>query len=142
VTTELLLTQINDPSDECAKEKRAREYFGIRDNEKFHILDFKEFRRKQRTTGLAYDPVGCAFDGDARMRPNTEKPIAKRKLQYAASTNPNRTPKRGRPSKGSEARHKVTLEELFAANKKQKVKSRLCGDLTKYLKHMRRVFNK
>jgi hypothetical protein len=65
---------------ECAKEKRAREYFGIGDGEKFHILDFKEFRRKQSTICLAYDPVDCAFDGDARMRSNTEKPIAKRKL--------------------------------------------------------------
>jgi hypothetical protein len=59
---------------ECANEKRAREYFGIRD-EKFHILDFKEFLRKQSTTG----PVDSAFGGDARMRVNTETPIAKRK---------------------------------------------------------------
>jgi hypothetical protein len=111
---------------ECTREKKALESFGIDPKEDLlKILPFHEFRDRLSTQGIQYSPIYCKYPGDSQMRVNTKK------RKSANGT----VRKRGRPRKGEGPVHAVTPEDVKKA-KTNKMKSRLCGDLTKITYHL------
>jgi hypothetical protein len=117
---------------ECIREKKALEAFGIDPKEDIvKLLTFHKFRDRLSTQGLKYSPIYCKYPGDLHMRVNTKK----RKQPDGT------VQKRGRPRKGKGVIHAVTPNNVKDA-KKYKLKSRLCGDLSKithHLKHKERL---
>jgi hypothetical protein len=122
---------------ECSTEQRAKESFGFSSEDDFLVKDFRTFRQDASTQGLQYDPFFCLYPGDRRFRVNVGAPKARRSV-FAGTEDSDmgRTGKRkrGRPKKAQELPREVT-PEVFSRSKKDKYKSRLCGDLRQYTKH-------
>jgi hypothetical protein len=114
---------------ECAREKKALEAFGIDPAvDLLKILTFHEFRDRLSTQGIKYSPIYCKYPGDSHMRVNTKK------SKHVNGT----VRKRGRPKKGQGPVHAVTPDDVREA-KRFKMKSRLCGDLTKITYHLAKI---
>jgi len=125
-----------DMYKECMTEPAALEAFGItpEDQKKHPLLSFHEFRERLATQGLQYNPLNNNYPGDSKMRAVTQQ--AKNKRARALFDEEPR--RRGRPIKENRRAQEVT-PEVFSLAKKNKLKSRLCGDLSHYAQHSQKL---
>ena len=59
---------------ECATEQRARQAFGIRNDDEIVVLDFHTYSDCLRSQGLTNSVVKCQYPGDSFMRAVTKMP--------------------------------------------------------------------
>jgi hypothetical protein len=124
---------------ECATEQRARQAFGIRDNDECVLMDFHTFRDCLGTQGLTYSVIDCKYPGDSYMRAVTKMPKNKRPalvLNDDGTTSPR---ERGRPPKNQKLQTKISVAQLANATTNSATKGRLCGDLCKLIHHEKKM---
>ena len=93
-------------------------------------IGFHYFREKLSEQMLTYSPLARQYQGDSLMRTCTQQPLNRRDTDDSGGSGSGHSAK-GRP-RGA-GYHNVSLAQLQAAKRS---KGRLCGDLTKLMKHM------
>ena len=95
------------------------------------VMDFHTFRDRLSTQGLAYSPICGRYSGDTGMRVYTKLSLKERQKMFQEATIPKR--RAGRPSHASiremsSSSDSVVTTEQFKLGKRNRMKSRLCGD--------------
>jgi hypothetical protein len=104
------------------------------------VMDFHTFRDRLSTQGLEYSPISGRYPGDKAMRVYTKLSLKDRQKIFQETALPKR--KAGRPSNAtirsltSNSNDSIVTPEQFKLGKRNRIKSRLCGDLGHLSDHL------
>ncbi|KAG7374512.1 hypothetical protein IV203_013607 [Nitzschia inconspicua] len=118
---------------ECTTETPCHEFFQFDDTTRLKLskgpLKFHDFKDKLSIQMLTYTPVNVFYPGDRNFREVTEMTIARRNARKRRATTTETMPT---------ATIGMLNDEQFAMmmKKRKVVRSRFCGDLTKYKQHL------
>jgi hypothetical protein len=132
--TSLAIVVAYDMYQECAEGKICLDWKV--DPKK--VMDFHTFRDRLSTQGLAYSPINGRYPGDRAMRVYTKLSLKERQRMFQEKAIPKRS--RGRPSNASirtsSTNKSVVTPEQFELGKRNRIKSRLCGDFGSLSDHL------
>jgi hypothetical protein len=133
--TSLAIVVAYDMYKECAEGEICSEW----KIEPKKVMDFHTFRDRLSTQGLEYSPILGRYPGDKAMRVYTKLSLRDRQRLFEETLIPKR--KAGRPSKASirsltSTNDSIVTPEQFKLGKRNRTKSRLCGDLGHLSDHL------